>query len=428
LTTKTLIIGLDGVPRRLLEALAAAGVMPATSRLIRDGHLHDLEASIPEISSVSWSSFMTGANPGGHGIFGFTDLVAGTRKIRFPRFGDLATSTFWDRLGERGYRSVVINQPSTFPVRPFPGALVAGFVALDLDRSVYPARHIGKLRELGYVIDVDMNEGRREPGKLLSSIAASLAAREAALGFLWRAEPWDVFEIVVTETDRLQHVLWDALEEREHPLHQAVLDFYFAVDGLVGRTVERFREECPEGPLYVLSDHGFTRARRELRLNAWLEEMGYLSFSDPERGSLEGLSPSTRAFALDPGRIYLAGPDRETLREEIAARLLALEHEGERVIRAVHRREEIYRGPLAARGPNLVAQANAGFDIKGSIKAREVFGEPVLAGMHDPHAFLLTDRSLPYDAKVDDRLGIDRVAGLIEARYRADGTERLHDP
>lgn len=418
LTTRTLIIGLDGVPRRLLERLASSGVMPSAALLIRDGHLEDLDASIPEISSVSWSSFMTGANPGEHGIFGFTDIVAGTRKIRFPRFGDLAVPTFWDRLGERGYRSVVINQPSTFPVRPIPGALVAGFVALDLDRSVYPARHLGKLRELGYVIDVEMREGRKDPARLLRDLAAALAARERAARFLWDAEPWDVFELVVTETDRLQHVLWDAIEERDHPLHQGVLGFYSAVDGLVGRTERRFREAFPDGAFYMLSDHGFTRSRRELRINAWLEEMGYLSFADPGRASLEGLSPSTRAFALDPGRIHVCGPDRDAVRDEIAAGLLALEHGGERVVRAVHRREEIYRGPLAGRGPDLVAQAHDGFDLKGSLRAREVFGEPMLAGMHDPHAFLLTDRPLPPGTKVGGRIAIEGVAGAIEAGCR----------
>jgi predicted AlkP superfamily phosphohydrolase/phosphomutase len=408
---KVLILGLDGVPRRLLEELGAGGVMPFLGGLIRQGMLRDLAASIPEISSVSWSSFMTGKNPGEHGIFGFTDLVPPTRKIRFPRFSDLAVPTFWDRLGLRGLRSVVINQPSTYPARALPGAMVSGFVALDLDRAVYPAKHLRKLSAMGYATDVDMQKGREDKEGLLKDLSACLAVHEKAAWYFWDAEKWDIFELVVTGTDRLQHVLWDAVEEKGHPLHQRALDYYHEVDALAERFVSRFRDAHPAGALYILSDHGFTRCRKEVRLNAWLEENGYLSYKDDQRTSPESLAPGTRAFALDPGRIYLCGPDPERSREEISARLARLEHEGRPVMRAVHRREDIYRGPQAARGPDLVAQGNDGFDLKGTFKAREVFAEPSLTGMHDPEAFLLTDQRLP------GKLNIEDIAATIEAHH-----------
>ncbi len=60
---------------------------------------------------------MTGANPGTHGIFGFTEFERGSYRIRFPSFPDLKAPTLWDRLGKKGRRSVVINQPSTYPAR-----------------------------------------------------------------------------------------------------------------------------------------------------------------------------------------------------------------------------------------------------------------------------------------------------------------------
>ena len=68
------VIGLDGVPFSLMEDLGQKGVMPAFAQLIKTGTLHKMKASLPEISAVSWTDFMTGANPGAHGIFGFTDL------------------------------------------------------------------------------------------------------------------------------------------------------------------------------------------------------------------------------------------------------------------------------------------------------------------------------------------------------------------
>ncbi|MBN2491786.1 MAG: alkaline phosphatase family protein [Planctomycetes bacterium] len=408
---KVLILGLDGVPRGLLERLARAGVMPSFARLIGEGTLHDLRASIPEISSVSWTSFMTGANPGIHGVFGFTDLVPGTMRIRFPRFSDLEVPTFWDRLGRQGLRSVVLNQPSTYPVRPIPGALVAGFVALDLDRAVYPARHLARLEAMRYRVDVDSRRAQSDRTHLLEELEATLAAREAAVDYFWTEERWDVLELVITGTDRLQHFLWDALEAAEHPLHERVLAYYRAVDGLAGRLVERFRAEHPAGRFFALSDHGFTRVRQEVRLNAWLEAEGYLAFQGEERGALSALAPSTRVFALDPGRLYLR-PASEALRTELIERLTALGFGGEPVVRAVHRREAIYHGPLAERGPDLVVQAHDGFDLKGTLKADSVFAAPAtMSGMHNSEAFLLADH------RVGDNLDIAEVAGHIEALF-----------
>ncbi len=410
---KILILGLDGVPRRLLEHLAATAVMPVFHRLIGEGVLHDLAASIPEISSVSWTSFMTGTNPGTHGVYGFTDLMPGTRKIRFPRFPDVVAPTFWDRLGSRGLRTVVVNQPSTYPVRPVSGALVAGFVALDLDRAVYPATHLAPLEKMGYRIDVDSRRARHDKEGLLEDLVSTLAVRERAVDHFWSRESWDLFEVVVTGTDRLQHFLFDALEEEGHPLHARVLDYYHRVDAMAGRLVDRFRNDCKDGAFFALSDHGFTRCRQEFRINAWLQSHGYLEYTDGDRTSPECLAESTRVFALDPGRLYFTAPGVE-LEDEIIEKLVGLTFEGEPVVRAVHRRADIYQGPLVTAGPDLVVQTLDGFDLKATLREdREngVFVEPAMTGMHNPEAFLLADRPC------GKALGIEDLAALIEARY-----------
>ncbi|TET71693.1 MAG: hypothetical protein E3J44_03865, partial [Candidatus Aminicenantes bacterium] len=64
---RVMVIGLDGVPYSLLLELAQKGVMPATSKLIDSGHIQRMKASLPEVSAVSWTNFMTGTNPGTHG-------------------------------------------------------------------------------------------------------------------------------------------------------------------------------------------------------------------------------------------------------------------------------------------------------------------------------------------------------------------------
>ena len=94
---RMVIVGLDGMPFHLIRDLAQSGVMPNTKEIIQDGTFTQMESSIPEISSVAWSSVITGTNPGCHGIFGFTDVSDGTYRLSFPNFSSLKMSPFWNR-------------------------------------------------------------------------------------------------------------------------------------------------------------------------------------------------------------------------------------------------------------------------------------------------------------------------------------------
>jgi predicted AlkP superfamily phosphohydrolase/phosphomutase len=415
--SRVCVVGLDGVPAELLRRLAAAGVMPRTADLVASGHLRTMRASIPEVSSVSWSCFMTGANPGVHGIFGFTDLEPGSYEIRFPSFADLAVPTIWDRLGDRGLRSVVLNQPATYPARVIPGAIVSGFVAVDLARAVRPLPYLAPLRRRGYRLDVDTERARVDHDFLFSELAATLRAREAALDLLWQVEDWDFFQVVVTGTDRLYHFLWDAVADESHPRHREVVAYHRAVDAFIGRVFDRFVETAGDGPrssFWMLSDHGFCGIVREVQVNAWLVQNGWLRWTDGGAGGLASIGPGSRAFALDPGRIHLNLRDRypsgcvergeaATLKREIAAALKELRFEGQPVVRAVHDASRIYQGPVAEAGPDLVAQGHRGFDLKASTSATEVFGRTELTGMHTyDDAFLLTPQPIEGDPWIGD--------------------------
>jgi len=97
--SRMVIVGLDGMPFRLIRDLAQSGVMPNTRGIIQNGTFAQMASSIPEISSVAWSSVITGANPGRHGIFGFTDVPEGTYRLSFPNFSSLKLPPFWNHQG-----------------------------------------------------------------------------------------------------------------------------------------------------------------------------------------------------------------------------------------------------------------------------------------------------------------------------------------
>lgn len=412
---RVLVIGLDGVPHSMLARLAAEGIMPATASILRNGRLVPMTVSLPEISAVSWSTFMTGVNPGAHGIFGFTDLKPDSYDLRFPSFRDLGAPTLWDRLGERGKRSVVINQPATYPAREIVGALVSGFVAIDLRRAVFPPKHIAPLEGMGYRIDVDVTK----PDALFDDLRATLAARERAADYLWDIEEWDYFQLVITGTDRLNHLHWEAWQRLGHPHRAAFLNFYRAVDGLIGRVRDRFLKLTGglEG-LYLLSDHGFTGITREVYVNAWLRQERYLDYDKAAPESIADVSAETVAFALDPGRIYfnvrgrfprgaVDASDLPSVKAELRAGLKQLQHQGQPVIRQVFDGAEVYDGPLADKGPDLVLLSHPGFDLKGSVRHSDVFGRSQFQGMHTwDDAFFWSAAPVAKDLNIADLVAI----------------------
>ncbi len=150
---RTVVIGIDGVPFRLLKNLAEKGIMPNFAELKREGIFTQMKSSIPEISSVSWSSVITGKNPGEHGIYGFTALIEGTYTISFANFRNLKAPAFWHEKDDITY--VILNVPSTYPAKELNGVHISGFVSPDLERAVYPPSYLDTLRDMNYRVDVD---------------------------------------------------------------------------------------------------------------------------------------------------------------------------------------------------------------------------------------------------------------------------------
>jgi predicted AlkP superfamily phosphohydrolase/phosphomutase len=418
------VIGLDGVPHSLILGLAEGGIMPSMAGLLKSGHLHKMKASLPEISAVSWTDFMTGADSGSHGIFGFTDLKPGSYEIRFPNFADVKREPLWEILGKQGRKSVIINQPSTYPARPLNGVLIAGFVALDLAKAVFPPSQKAVLERLGYRIDIDTVKSREDHAFLWRELQTTLDGREKAVDQFWK-EDWDYFEFVITGTDRLHHYLWNAYADENHPDHAKFLDYYRRVDSIIGRISLAFRSLTgSEAGLYLLSDHGFCQIEREVYLNAWLQEKGFLRFMGETPAELGDIAAGSVAFALDPNRIYLnladrfpkgavAEADRQALKDKISGGLKELTFEGRPVIRHVFDAAETYSGPFVPSGPDLLVLAEPGFDIKGSVKKKDVFGRTNLEGMHTwDDAFLWADRSL------GDDLRISQLCAPILSQFR----------
>lgn len=143
---KVIVIGLDGLEPKLVRAMIDAGDLPNLASLEARGGLSRVATTTPAQTPVAWSTFATGMNPGGHGIFDFLRRDPGSY------LPDLALSRYeqknsfsppkavngrkgkaiWDVLTAAGVPSTIIRCPCTYPPEPIKGRILAGMGVPDL--------------------------------------------------------------------------------------------------------------------------------------------------------------------------------------------------------------------------------------------------------------------------------------------------------
>ncbi|HEY6928148.1 MAG TPA: alkaline phosphatase family protein [Thermoanaerobaculia bacterium] len=68
---RVVVLGFDGVDAHIVESMLAAGRLPNLAALKQRGGYSPLIPTIPAQTPVSWATFSTGLDPGGHEIFDF---------------------------------------------------------------------------------------------------------------------------------------------------------------------------------------------------------------------------------------------------------------------------------------------------------------------------------------------------------------------
>jgi predicted AlkP superfamily phosphohydrolase/phosphomutase len=144
---RVLVLGFDGVDPNLLNRFMAAGELPNFAKLAAAGSYIRLGTTIPPQSPVAWSTFITGLDPGGHGIYDFVHrdpsppggeailpYLSTSRvdedetRLTFGRYALPLRSgktellrhgkAFWNVLAEHGVPATVLKIPANFPPEP----------------------------------------------------------------------------------------------------------------------------------------------------------------------------------------------------------------------------------------------------------------------------------------------------------------------
>ena len=387
---RVLCLGLDGADYDLVRTLLAQGRLPTLARLSSEGTFGPLRSTIPAFTPTAWSSFLTGLNPAGHGIFAFTSNPNRGGGGRLESGASRAGAPLWRYLGAAGIRSAFVTVPFTHPPEPLSGILVTGFggprrpeiVPLGARNAILTAHP-----------DLRVS---RHPSDLQDFPAAAATLRAhveeiADVCFLALELEPDLGLLCVDfmSSDIAGHLLWHRLDAT-HPAHRPgeagdeLVQVYEAVDAACGYLIEQAEWLWDEQPtVFVLSDHGMKPTHWLFRANRWLEDAGYLRFRAaatartvtetaayaPElEDTLADEQPpfeeidfgATRAYCFGyGGQIYLGevtgAEDDRGLANELAEALAEVTHpeSGEPAF-DVMRKEELYWGFYLDRAPELV--------------------------------------------------------------------------
>jgi len=156
LSKRVLIIGFDGMDPKILSRLIEEGKVPAFEKLSKMGDFLPLTSSIPPQSPVAWANFITGMNPGGHGIFDFihrepenylpflstsrTEPSKRTLKLGswvLPLSGGKVEllrrgRAFWQILEDYGIPATIFRVPSNFPPAESKQRTISGMGTPDI--------------------------------------------------------------------------------------------------------------------------------------------------------------------------------------------------------------------------------------------------------------------------------------------------------
>jgi predicted AlkP superfamily phosphohydrolase/phosphomutase len=435
---KLFVLGLDGGTLDLILPWVEQGFLPTFNKLINTSSYGELESTIPPFSPQAWTAFMTGVNPGKHGIFDFVSYETDTYKQVFNNTLNIRYKKIWDLIGECGKRSIVMNIPLTFPPQKISGIMISGMLTPPEAQFANP-KEIGEelKRVIGsYVVDIDLVRFK-DRDLILDDIYNATQLRFKAMHYLIDRYEWDLSIMVISETDRLQHKFWGEMEK-------TILPYYRRLDDLIGQLLNRLGEDTS---FIILSDHGFGDLKKTVHLNSWLEKLGLLRKVERKNGNEDLLGvffskktslrdnsiyrrffkdkqslynrirrklfpkdfdidwPKTKAFVPYTGQIHgislnmmgrqpdgVVDPnDYESLRDTIRRELLGLrdEQNGKKIVRKVFKREEIYSGPFIEESPDLLFTLEDYRYFVSSRIRRGVFGKEKRGlGTHRPNGLL----------------------------------------
>ena len=322
---KVVVIGLDAATWTVIRPCMAEGKMPNLAKLMKAGVSGTLESILPPITPPAWTSFMTGKNPGKHGIFHFVETEHGGYAMNYANATSRRSPTVWKLLNNAGYSVGTMNIPFTYPPEPLNGFQISG---MDTPSETSPFIHPPELREelvkhLGG-IQLDLRFlGAMSTDERRNQVLAEMEQMDnqwtkAAL-YLLENHPQDVMMFVFMSIDTVQHYFWQHMD-KGHFLHDlklapkfgdAVRKVYERLDAAAGQIIDLLP---PETTLFVVSDHGGGPVvDRTIFLNRYLAQLGLLNYDEKTTSGIRRLGKKLLRVSFSALRSTLTSRQKSRL-------------------------------------------------------------------------------------------------------------------
>jgi len=319
------VIGLDAATWTVIRPGMAEGKMPNLAKLMKAGVSGTLESILPPITPPAWTSFMTGKNPGKHGIFHFVETEHGGYAMNYANARSRRSPTLWKLLNNTGYSVGTMNIPFTYPPEPLNGFQISG---MDTPSVTSPFIHPPELRaelvkHLGG-IQLDLRFlGAMATDERRNQVLAEMEQMDnqwtkAAL-YLLENHPQDVMMFVFMSIDTVQHYFWQHMD-KAHFLHDlklaprfgdAVRKVYERLDAAAGQIIDRLP---PETTLFVVSDHGGGPVvDRTIFLNRYLAQLGLLHYDEKTTSGIRRLGKKLLRVSFSVLRSTLSSRQKSRL-------------------------------------------------------------------------------------------------------------------
>jgi predicted AlkP superfamily phosphohydrolase/phosphomutase len=307
-TARHLVVGLDGADWDVIEAIGRDR-LPTLFALRDRGAYARMLSVLPFATLPNWTTFLTGMDPGVHGVFDFTTRDG--YRVHFASGSARAVPTILARLDALGLACASLFFPGTYPPeRLANGIAISGWdspVAFEADRSFCapPSLFDELTTRFGPMRFDEADEfGTDAAGfhdRLGGLLAAKVDRRAAMLSHLCGERAWDVFACYFGESDTASHHLhglFDRGSPRRPPnvskdAEDGLPRVYEALDRAVAQLLE---SAGPDAEVTLVSDHGSgASSDKVVYLNRALADAGLLTFREARGASRIG-SGVTRAL------------------------------------------------------------------------------------------------------------------------------------
>ncbi|RLI73501.1 nucleotide pyrophosphatase [Archaeoglobales archaeon] len=284
---KVFVIGLDSAPPELLFS-EFIDDLPNIRKLLGKSIYGPMKSCIPAITIPAWICMATGKTPGELGLYGFRHRKNFSYNDMWIAHSLMVNEkAIWDRIGEKGLKSILVSVPPSYPPKKINGCLISCFITPDSSVNyTHPKELKSEVEKLvgNYVFDIVFRKDDKDSVK--EEIWEMTEKRFEVIRYLIQEKEWDYFQFVEIGLDRVHHAFWKYFDKHHHlyepnsKYKNVIRDYYRLLDKEIGKTLELI--DLDEAAVVIVSDHGIKRMKGAFAINQWLIEEKLLKIKNPE--------------------------------------------------------------------------------------------------------------------------------------------------